>query len=242
MANNGSTHLARTMMLSELSEVMDIVNDPDAPLEKYRDAIIADNCLGKPTMRSREDTFRHLKALYSFDMEEPFFVALKYFWKRDIPGRPLLALIAAFTRDSILRQSSIYILALTPGESIKRDFTEQKLEVDYPHRYSHSMIRSAAQNINGTWTQSGHLQGRITKVRTIVTPTSGAVAFTLFLNHLQGVRGEELLTSPLAKLIDARKDQMLELAQIAGAKSWLVWRQIHDVIEVGFPQFRDLGV
>jgi len=242
MTNNGSTHLARTMMLSELSELMDIVNNPEAPLKAYHNAVIAENCLGKPTMRSREDTFRHLKALYSLDMKKPFFVALKYFWERDVPGRALLALIAAYSHDAILRQSSSYILALTPGESIRRDFTEQKLEEEYPHRYSHSMIRSAAQNINGTWTQSGHLQGRVAKVRTTVTPTPGAVAFTLFLNHQLGVRGEELLSTSLAKLIDARKDQMLELAQIAGAKSWLVWRQIHDVIEVDFPQFRNLGV
>ncbi len=242
MANRGGTHLARTMMLSELTDVMDIVNNPEAPISNYREAIITDNCLGKPTMRSREDSFRHLKSLYSLDNAEPLFVALLYFWKRDIPGRPLLALITAYSRDTILRQSSNYILTLMPGESIKREFTEQKLEELYPHRYSPAMIRSAAQNINGTWTQSGHLQGRVTKIRTIVTPTPGAVAFTLFLNDLKGIRGEELQSTPMADLIDARKDQMIELAQIAGAKSWLVWRQIQDVIEVDFPQFRNLGV
>lgn len=242
MANRGGTHLARTMMLTELSEVMDIVNDPEAPFATYRDAVIVENCLGKPTMRSREDTFRHLKSLYSFDGRNPFFVAFQYFWHRDIKGRSLLALMAAYFHDTILRQSADYILRLTPGESISRDFTEQKLEEYYPHRYSPAMIRSAAQNINGTWTQSGHLEGRVAKIRTIVTPTPGVVAFALWLSLQEGTRGEELLVSPYAKLIDARKDQMIELAQIAGAKSWLVWRQIHDVVEVDFPQFRNLGV
>ena len=225
-------------MSSELSELMDIVDDPNAPVSQYHYAIISANCLGKPTMRSREDSYRHLRSLYSFSPDEPVFVALRYFWERDIPGRHLLALIAAYSRDTILKQSSRFILDLTSGESIDRDYTEQKLEEEYPHRYSAATIRSMAQNINGTWTQSGHLQGRVTKIRTIVTPTPGAVAFGLYLSHLEGIRGEELLTSPYARLIDARKDQMIDLAQIAGAKSWLVWRHIQDVIEVDFPQFR----
>jgi len=107
-------------MLSELSEVMDIVDDPNAPVSQYHDAIISANCLGKPTMRSREDSYRHLRSLYSFSQDEPIFVALRYFWERDMPGRRLLALLAAYSRDRILKQSSNFILDLTAGEGIDR--------------------------------------------------------------------------------------------------------------------------
>ncbi len=42
----GGTHLARTMMLKELSRLLSFTDNPGATPEEYREAVEKDNCLG----------------------------------------------------------------------------------------------------------------------------------------------------------------------------------------------------
>src|SRR5437868_2651921 len=59
----GSVHASRTVMLKELSLLLDGVS-PDAPASRYRGAIVEDNILGKATRSTRLKTTEHLTALY----------------------------------------------------------------------------------------------------------------------------------------------------------------------------------
>ena len=223
-------------MLSELCTVMDVIDDPQALPSAYRKAVVEDNCLAKPTVKARTLSYKHLASLYGLDPSVPVFNALRYFWQRDEGARTLLALLCAYYRDIILRENASFILNQPAGTIILREDTEQELEVKYGDRFSNAMLRSLAQNINGTWTQSGHLVGRVKKIRTFVEPTPGAVAFALFLGDQDDLRGMNLLSSPYTHLLDTGKERIIDLAEIASAKGWMIWRRLQDVVEVDFPK------
>jgi len=225
-------------MLSELIMLMDVIDDPQAHSQSYQQAVVDDNCLGKPTVKSRVLSYQHLRSLYGLETSVPAFRALRYFWQRDENSKALLALLCAYSRDIILRENTSFILDLPAGTIISREDTEDEISLKYGDRFSAAMLRSTAQNINGTWTQSGHLLGKVKKTRTLVEPTPGAVAYALFLGNQDDLRGMNLLTSQYTHLLDNGKERIIDLAEIASAKGWMIWRRLQDVVEVDFPKLK----
>lgn len=231
----GGAHLARTMMLNELRLLLGCVSDPAAEKTDYLGAIIDNNCLGKPSGKSRTLTARHLVDLYALDPSVTAFRPLRFFWQRDVEGQRLLALLCAYVRDAVLRQSAPYILSVAHGALVSREMTEAHLEAEYPGRLSAATRRSTAQNLNGTWTDSGHLTGKVQKVRTTATATPGAVAYALLLGYLTGERGAALFQTEYAKLLDCSTDRAIELAEEASRRGWIVFKHVGDVQEALFP-------
>ena len=232
----GSPHVSRTMMLAELEALIDYVGAVDANKSEYVDAIITDNCLGKRTDKTRTISKRYLVELYSLDSNILLFRALLYFWQRDPKGHPLLALLCAYARDTLLRASAKFILPLAEGTLINREITEEYLESLAPGRYSPGKLASNAKNLNSTWTQSGHLLGRSQKKRAKPTPTAGSVSYALLIGYLNGERGMSLFQTEFTKLLDCTVEEAIELAQDATRKGWIVLKRIVDVIEVSFPK------
>jgi hypothetical protein len=60
----GGAHLARSMMLDEISQLFQHQVDHASQRSDYESAVLDDNCLGKRSARSRQLTLRHLKSLY----------------------------------------------------------------------------------------------------------------------------------------------------------------------------------
>jgi len=231
----GGAHTARTMMLEDMSLLLSCVNQPTATKKDYLTAIQDDNCLGKRSGRSRVLTVRHLVALYSLDPEVTLFRALLYFWRRDTEGQPLLALLCAYARDPLLRMSSPFIFQFPEGAAVTREALEEYLETTFPGRFSNATLKSTAQNLNGTWTSSGHLTGKARKVRARATATAGSVAYALFLGYLTGGRGASLFESEYARLLDCPKERAIELAEEASRHGWIVFKRVGNVMEVLFP-------
>ncbi len=229
------SHNSRTIMLDELKALLAYVGNPEASKEIYFDAIIADNCLSKRSGKTRTLTARHLTTLYSLNPDLTIFRALLYLWSRDADAQPMLALLCAYARDSILQLSATYILAVPEGETINTqsmaDFIENKLGTSY----SDSTLKSTARNLNSSWSKAGHLKGRTRKIRIKAQPTPGAAAFALLLGYLKGVRGEFLFETEYAKLLDCPKDRIVKLAETAARRGWLVFKKVGNVIEVIFP-------
>ena len=228
-------HTARTMMLEELIALLTYVERPDADKRDYLRAIDDENCLGKRSGKTRILTYRHLVDLYSLDRTNVIFRSLLYFWNRDIDGRPLLALLCTYARDSIFRSTAAFILKFPEGTTITRESLEEFIDSQEPGRFSKATLTSTAQNINSTWTKSGHLLGRARKVRTQANPTAGSVSYALLLGYLTGVRGQALFQSEYIKLLDRTFDKAIELAEEASRKGWIVFKRVSDVIEVLFP-------
>ena len=112
-----SVHTSRTMMLDELSVVLEKVK-PDARAEAYMTAIVEDNILGKPTQATRQRSAKRLAELYATDPGCTVFRLLRHFWKADIPGRPMLAFLTATARDPLLRDTTPSVLAEAAGADV----------------------------------------------------------------------------------------------------------------------------
>jgi len=86
--DKGGPHLARTMMLDDLSVLL-----RDGRIEETRDsllnAIVEDNVLGKRSAQSRKLAARHLRKLYALDQAVPVYRAFAFLWQRETVGRPL---------------------------------------------------------------------------------------------------------------------------------------------------------
>jgi hypothetical protein len=231
----GGAHLARTMMLEDLSELLSYVNDPKAEKTEYYQAIEEDNCLRKRSGRTRKLTSRHLAELYALNPTIVLFRTLLYFWRRDQKAHPLLALLCAYCRDNVLRQSYPFIQSLSESQDIVRENLEEFIENIEPSRFSPATLKSTAQNINSTWTKSGHLKGRRKKTRIKAVPSPASVSYSLLLGYLNGVRGESLLSTEYTKLLDCTEDKIIELAETASRKGWITFKRVGKVVEVLFP-------
>lgn len=231
----GGAHLARTIMLDELNKLISYVDQPAASKADYLHAIDESNCLAKRSGKTRILTYRHLVDLYSLDSSQILFRALLYFWQRDAESRPLLALLCAYARDSILRSTAQFILAAHEGTTITREAVEACIDDIEPGRFSPATLKSTAQNINSSFTQAGLLTGKVRKIRTRSNPTPGAVSYALLLGYLSGARGESLFQTEYTKLLDCSFDRALSLAEDASRRGWIVFKRVGDVIEVVFP-------
>jgi hypothetical protein len=231
----GGTHSSRTMMLNELTELLDYLNRSDAIKADYLHAIDEDNCLGKRSGKTRRLTYKHLAELYSLDTAHVLFRALLYFWQRDEEGRPMLALLATYARDAIFRASAPMIRKAPEGSVISRDSVEELIDSLEPDRFSKATLKSTAQNINSSWTKSGHLKGRTKKIRSQAKPTPGSAAYALLLSYLNGARGQNLFSTEYTWLLDCSKEHVIELAEQASRRGWITYKRVGDVIEVLFP-------
>ena len=104
-----------------------------------------------------------------------------------------------------------------------------------PGRFSAATLKSVAQNVNGSWTRAGHLEGRNQKIRSRATASAGSVTYALLLAYLTGVRGYELFSTEYARLLDCSSERAIELAEEASRKGWLVFKRVGTVMEVLFP-------
>lgn len=233
--SDGGVHLARSMMLKELTTLFDVIPSPEATTGAYVRAIKQDNCLGKQSGSARNLTARHLLALYSLDPSLAVFRALKFFWQRDDTGRPLLALLCAFARDPILRASAPFISGLPGGEAAPRESMEAFIDQVFPGRFSAATLKSTAQNLLTSWTASGHLSGSRNKIRTKPTVTTATVAYALFLQYLLGTRGSAVLTGKYVALLDTEPANTVNLAEYASRAGWMVFKHIGEVMESSFP-------
>lgn len=231
----GGVHTARTIMLIDLRALLSYVDNVDAPKTAYRESVINANCLGKRSAKTRTLTFRHLSHLYTLHPSLLVFRALRFIWKRDVEGQPLLAALCAYSRDPILRASAPFILGLREGEIVDREALEDFIDAQEPGRFSNATLKSTARNINSSWTQSGHLTGRIRKVRTRAVATPGTVSLALLLGYVSGLRGESLFKSEFTRMLDCSFDKTIELAEDASRRGWISLKRVGRVVEVLFP-------
>ena len=231
----GSALTKRTLMLKELTQLFEYVSNISATIEEYKKCIIEDNCLGKKTYNNRVYTFKYLTQLYSLNVEECLFRSLRYFYKRDPDSLPLLTLLSAFARDTIIRKSTEYIMNLSIGEKPEKQIFQEFINKKFPNRFGEKMLQSLIRNLLSSWTQSGHLSGRVNKVRTRVVPSAGSVSYALLLGYLSENRGELLFKTDFINILDYSFQRILELAEESSRRGWMVLKRVGNVIEVSFP-------
>lgn len=229
----GGPHQSKTMMFAELDSLLSA--DPTDPSQLMA-AAIESNALGKATRKTRELTFRQMAALYGLTTQPPLTRALFALWRYDPPGRRLLALLVALARDPLLRDTGPVIVDGPLGDSLKRPAFEAALLAAHPNRFSQKMLRSLAQNCASTWTQSGHLEGAVNKVRRRVLPTPATVALAALLATASGFGGPSILSSAWIKVLDLSPEGALDQLRQAEALGLSRVRSAGDVTEISTRQ------
>jgi len=227
-------HTSRTMMLAELRGVLRGV-PLGADNVKYRRAIIEDNLLGKKTAASRKLTAQRLSELYGLDPNICLFRLLCQLWEADERGRPLLAFLCANARDPLLRITAPAVLNAQVGSPVTTQALDQELAAEIGDRLNPASRNKVARNAASSWTQSGHLVGRVGKVRAHPVVTSAVVAYAIALGFLTGNRGHRLFDTFWTRLLDVPPGSMPAMAAQAASQGWIDLRQAGDVVEIRLP-------
>ena len=227
------THTSRTIMFKELALLLED-QEPNASRDAYVSAIIDENCLGKRTVSTRKLTCQRLSELYGLNPSIPIFRILRHLWQVDENGRPLLAFLTALARDPLLRVTSTTILQTPNGEELMRHKLMDALRQSVENRLNTGTLDTTVRNISSSWTQSGHLKGRVRKIRQKVKPTPVVTAYALLLAYILGARGSGLFNTLWAKVLDTPAEELISLAIEAKRLGFLDLSQAGGVIEVSF--------
>ena len=203
------THTSRTIMLRELEELLQAV-PRGSHRSDYVEAIIEENALGKQTVATRKHSSQRMRELYGLDHGIPLFRVLRHVWALDVPGRPLIALLCTLCRDPLLRATANPVLELPQSTELVRSAFLASIRDAVGSRLNDAILDKVARNAASSWSQSGHLEGRVRKVRRRVTPTPGSTAFALWLGSLEGLGGEQLLSSRWTEVLDTRGKSLLD--------------------------------
>ena len=225
------THTSRTMMLEELSRVLEATRQ-DARRADYAATIVDGNCLSKPTASTRRLSNQRLGELYGLDPMIPLFRVLRRLWDTGADGRPLLALLAAIARDPLLAATCPAIVAMPVNAELQRDSVREAVQSAVGDRLNESTLEKVCRNAASTWAQSGHLEGRTFKKRRIVLPSTTAVTFAIYLAHAAGFRGAEIFSSGWLRVLDCDPSQARVQALNAKRSGLLDLRMAGDVVEL----------
>jgi hypothetical protein len=227
------THTSRTIMLDELTTLLASCH-ASATYEDYATAIVDANVLGKATLATRKKSLRHLRELYALRAEVPIFAALRGLWGDDPRGRPLLAVLCAVARDPLLRCTSEVVAEASPGTMVQAGQLADAVEDAFPRRFGPGVRARIGRNAASSWTQSGHLRGRVRKERVTAQATPASAAYALFLGHLCDETGNSLFRTAWAKLLDVSEGDARDLAAAASRLGWINYRSAAEMTEVTF--------
>ena len=228
------THTSRTIMLDELSQLLDAVPG-EASRRDYAQAVTEGNCLGKRTATTRKHSLQRLTELYGLDARLLLFRVLKRLWGRHASSRPLLALLLALARDPLLRATARAVVATPFGHELGRQAMKDALSGIVEGRLNDATLDKVVRNASSSWTQSGHLRGRGRKIRQRVAATPAAVAYALLLGFALGRRGRLLFETPWAEVLDAPPGELVEVAVDARRLGLVDLKQSGRMIDVSFP-------
>jgi hypothetical protein len=226
------THTSRTMMLAELRDLFAAL-PADAHRDAYETEIIDHNVLGKATAATRRLTNQRLGELYGLDPKLPLFRVLRHLWAIDEPGQPLLALLCAIARDPLLRSTASVVLDLPVGAELVRATFLDAIREAVGSRLNEAVLDKVARNSASSWSQSGHLVGRVRKLRKRVTATPGSLALAIWMGSLEGLAGERLLESRWASVLDRKGHGLVQDLIRARQLGLLHARVGGGVIEIG---------
>lgn len=207
---------------------------PDDSYDDISRLVLEENVLGKRTLSSRVNTLRRLREFYALRPEIPLYSALRFFWNLSPEEQPMLAVLCAATRDPVLCASAETILGWPTGTAFRKQELEERLRSVYPGRYSTVVLEAMVRRLLSSWTQSGHLKGRSTKIRTRAVSGPASTAYALFLGYLTGLRGNALFDTVWVRILDTPPAEVHRHAFEASKRGWIDYKRAGDIVEVGF--------
>lgn len=227
------THCSRSIMLAEVSALF-AASGEGASYEELGRLVIDENITLKRTRANREVVFRRLRELYGLRRELPLYRTLRTLWRLSQREQPMLAVLCAAARDPLLRVTAPEVLSQPRGTPVTAAMLEEPVRTVYPARYSAIQLPSIARHALASWTLSGHVKGRVGKVRSRAESGPASAAYALLLGHLCGARGLLLFETLWARMLDTPAGGVDALAFAASQRGWVDYRRIGDVVEIGF--------
>jgi hypothetical protein len=221
------THSSRTMMLAEISNLVDANG-----LGRAREAVVESNALNKDSVSGRMLTFQRLRELYSFDEQNRLFRVFHDLVNYDTGSLSLLALLVSLARDPLLRASAPPVLGLAKDSQLMRDAMSTAISTATKSRLNEAVLDKVVRNAASSWTQAGHLVGRTIKRRHPVSPTPAALAFALWLGTQAGFHGEDLFRSGWVQALDLDLARAKALAERAHVARLIVFRPLANAFEL----------
>jgi hypothetical protein len=218
------------MMLAELRHVLETEAHPTN--DRLRSLVLDQNVLQKRTGSARRLSLRHLRELYGLGEPPPILRAMVNLWPRAGGGQPMLALLAALARESLLRDSAEIVLAAPTGAQVRAADLAQSFAERYSEHHTAKMLSKISRNCASSWTQSGHLKGRVRKVRGKPEVSPAAAAYAVLLGSLAGFGGPALLASPWIVVLDRSEAEVLALLRKVEGEGLLRLRAGGDVVEI----------
>lgn len=230
----GGAHISRTMMLAELTAVLGAV-PRGSHISDYREAILHRNVLSKTTDSTRQKSLRHLRELYALDEAVPIFGLLRKLHATDAASLSTVAIQVAWARDPLLRGTTQPIMDASDGEQVETSSLAQAVGTTFPDQYSELNRNKIARNAASSWSQSGHLVGRVKKNRKQIKPTAVAVTLAFFLGDIAGYHGAAVFSNPWCRLLDLTPDRARAMGQEAHRAGLLNLRAVGEIVELSFP-------
>ena len=228
------THTSRTIMLDELSLLLDTVPE-DATRDNYAHAVMPHNCLGKRTAATRKLSLQRLTELYALDPQVILFRVMRNFWVQNETSRPLLAVLLALARDPLFRATATAVMRTPYGNEFARQSMKDALTDAVGDRLNEATLDKVVRNASSSWTQAGHFLGRGRKTRQRVEATLAATTFTLLIGFAIGRRGRLLFETPWTAVLDTNPDDLIDVAVDAKRRGLLDLKQSGSIIDVSFP-------
>lgn len=175
-----------------------------------------------------------MRELYGLDETILVFRGLRDLWEQEATSQPLLAMLCAIARDALFRSTAPLILTTPIAEPVTPQMLENAVKESYPQQYNPTMLANVGRHSASSWQQSGHLQGRMHKVRSRAGSTPVSTAYALWLGWLCGARGDGLFATLWCQLLDAPIHALREQAAIASKLGLLEYRHIGSVTEISF--------
>lgn len=230
MQQNKTIHTSRTIMFSELSQVMNHGIEGGNFNE-----ILNSNVSNKLSNRNLLKTNQYLKQLYGFDKKDLLFRCFKHYWTLvDNEKKSILALLFALSNDFLLRESIDLVVNTKVGERVAIEKFDDNIEKYHQGKYSVNTRRSAAQNVASSWKQAGYVQGKVKNIRVQPNHDYYTVAFALLLSYLQGDRGEYILLSKWIKALALNSDELRDLIKEAAKRDLLQYQYGGNVTVISF--------
>jgi hypothetical protein len=232
----GGAHGSKTMMLRE-ARLLFASSRPKAPFAELKRLVLEENVVLKDTLSNREEVFSRLVGLYGLRAELRLYRALRSLWDVAEREQPLLALLCALARDPLLRATAPVIFEQPEGGTVTPSMLQSAIEIAFPEHYSVKMSAGISRNAMSTWMQAGHLAGHRHKIRSLAAAGPASAAYALLLGYLCGSRGTLLLETAWARVLDLPPGGIDSLAVGASQRSWIDYRRLGNVADIGFSFF-----
>ncbi len=230
MKRNKTIHTSRTIMFSELSQVMSHgIEGVD-----FND-IFNSNVSNKLSNRNLVKTNQYLKQLYGFERDDLSFRCFTHYWSlADNEKKSILALLFALSNDFLLRESIAVVVNTKVGERVAVESFDDTIEKYHPGSYSVNTRRSAAQNVASSWKQAGYIQGKVKNIRVQPAHDYYTVAFALLLSYLHGDRGDYILLSKWVKALALNTEELRDVIKEAAKRDLLQYQYGGNVTVISF--------